>query len=229
MKHPLLSLMAALLFSLFAAAASAAVVATDQWVMPLAPSTEQKHLTLPANQPIDPDKPVWVAYKMLAISAADNPTGEIVLEPALEMVPVPLNDMYVIFSAGKMDVSKSAGTIGDQLKAKFGNHTPEQMKETFGPEIYAAYTALNEKHGSILQKTIVKTYGPTGTAGATLLLSINRATGMQPMLISVAMGQGEIPAEYRESEEATTKVISKVISAVLTFLIAMYFWRRRKK
>jgi hypothetical protein len=90
--------------------ASAGVVATTEWIVPLAPTTENKNLRLFAGKPIDPDKPVWVVYRMLAISADRSPDGEIVLDPALEMVPVPLPDMFVRFRAGSMDVSRSAGT-----------------------------------------------------------------------------------------------------------------------
>jgi hypothetical protein len=135
----------------------------------------------------------------------------------------------VVFSAETLKRSSSAGTIAKELEAKIGVQTPEQLKEAFGPELYAAYKALDEKRGSILSGRIVKVYGAPRKTEARLLVSVERATGMQPRAVTIVMGQGDVPSE---DGPAVSRARDKAVAAGIgAFLLAGFFWlmKRRKK
>lgn len=95
----------------------------------------------------------------------DKPTGTIVLDAALDGIPTSLADSMVVSSAETLKRSSSGGTIGKELEAQIGVQTPEHLQEAFGPELYAAYKALDEKRGSILSGRIVKVFGAFLLAG----------------------------------------------------------------
>lgn len=214
------------LCSFLAASAQAGVVAEDQLITPLAPSTFRNHIKLSAES-LDPAKPIWVAYQLIAVSASDNPTGKIVLEASPEGVPVDIKDLKVVFLADKLKQSESAGTIGTLLEAQVGKRSPQELTEVLGPELYAAFQALNEKRGAILQGTKVKTYGPTGTSDATMLVSIEVAEGMQPMLIKVTMGQGDMPPEVAAAAETRLPLSTLLLGALgIGIALAWFRWRR---
>lgn len=215
-----------ILCCVLAASAQAGVVAEDQLFTPLAPSSPRNNVRLSAES-LDPAKPIWVAYKLIAVSASDNPTGKIVLDAAPEGVPVDIKDLKVVFLAENLKQSESAGTIGKQLEAQVGQRSPQELTEILGPELYAAFLALNEKRGTILQGTKVKTYGPTGTSDATLLASIDAAEGMQPMLIKVTMGQGDMPPELAAAAE-TRLPLSTLLLGALGIGIALTWFRSRR-
>lgn len=213
---------------LSAAVASASILAADRLIAPLSPSAERSSLQLSSAVPVDPGKPVWVSYKLLAVSASEKPEGSNVLDAALEGVPVAVTEQKVVFSPEKMTRASSAATIAKRLEDQMGQRTPEQLSRAFGPDLYAAYKALNEQKGSILEGTVLKVYGPTGTSEARLLASFDTATGMHPMLLTVAMGQGDVPAEYAGSP-ASAFPTEKAIVAASALLVAAFFWLRRRK
>ncbi len=219
----------ALALSLAVGPASGVVVATDKMMMPLSPSAESNRLQLMSTAPLDPRRPVWVSYELFAISASDKPVGDIVLDAALEGVPTPIGDSIIVFSAEKLTRTASAGTIGTRLEAQAGKRTPEEMTEAFGPELYATFKALNERTGSMLSGTVVKVYQPPGKTEARLLVSVERAKGMQPVLVNVVMGQGEMPAQPQASTSGSKFKMESIIGSVVLFVIALFWLLRRKK
>lgn len=205
----------------FTTPAQATVVAEGQLITPLAPAAPEREIRLVNTAPLDPSKPVWVVYSLIAVSDSDKPKGRIVLDAMLEGVPTDIMDTKVIFSAGDLKKSASAGTIGQQLEAQMGQRTPEQLTEDFGPDLYAAYKALNEKRGSILQGAIVKTYNPVGGADAMLLASVARVEGMQPMLVTFTMGQGEVPAALKAQESSRIPSIAIILGILFVATFAL--------
>jgi hypothetical protein len=209
--------------------ASAAVLATQQWIMPMAPVTPKGGLQLSATGAVDPAKSVWVVYQLLAVSASDKPSGSIVLDASLEGVSTPITESRVVFAADKLDRSKSAGTIGEKLAAQIGQRSPQELTEALGADLYEAYKALNEKRGSILQGTVVKTLPAPGKRDVRLLASIERASGMQPAQIVVTMGQGEMPAGLAASASSSSGRAERIVAGVLGLVIAAFFWFRRRR
>ncbi len=208
-------------------AVQGAVVAETQLLTPLAPAVANPHARLSSAAPLDPAKPVWVAYTLMAVSASDDPDGVIVIDAALEGVPVDLRDMKVIFRADDLQRHQSAGTIGQQLEAQIGTRSPQELEETFGKELYAAYKALNEKRGSILQGTIVKTYAAPGQPEATLLATVERAEGMQPMMVAFAMGQGDLPPELKAAQQSWILLAGKLFGVLLVGWFVLSRLRKR--
>jgi hypothetical protein len=209
-------------------ALQAAVLVTQQWIMPMAPVTPKGGLQIAVTGTVDPAKPVWVVYQLLAVSAADKPSGSIVLDASLEGVATPISETRVVFAADKLDRSKSAGTIGEKLAAQVGQRTPQELTEALGPELYEAYKALNEKRGAILQGSVVKTLPAPGKRDLRLLASIERASGMQPAQIVVTMGQGEIPSSLTASASSSGRA-ERIVAGVLGLAIAAFFWFRRRR
>jgi MYXO-CTERM domain-containing protein len=210
-------------------ALQAAVLVTQQWIMPMAPVTPKGGLQIAVTGTVDPAKPVWVVYQLLAVSAADKPSGSIVLDASLEGVATPITETRVVFAADKLDRSKSAGTIGEKLAAQVGQRTPQELTEALGPELYEAYKALNEKRGAILQGTVVKTLPAPGKRDLRLLASIERASGMQPAQIVVTMGQGEMPSGLTASTSSSSGRAERIVAGVLGLAIAAFFWFRRRR
>ena len=211
-----------------APAVQAAVLATQQWIMPLAPVSPKGGLQVGVSGTVDPAKPVWVVYQLLAVSAADKPSGSIALDASLEGVATPITASRVVFSADKLDRSKSAGTIGEKLAAQIGQRTPQELIESMGADLYEAYKALNEKRGAILQGTVVKTLPAPGKRDLRLLASIERASGMQPVNIVITLGQGDMPAGLTASGSSSGRA-ERIVAGVLGLAIAAFFWFRRKR
>jgi hypothetical protein len=207
-------------------AASGSVLGTDLLVTPLAPGAARSNLSLATSSPLDPDKPVWVAYKLLAISASDKPTGSIVLDASFEGVPTSITDSIVSFDADKLKHASSAGTIDEQLRAQIGQRTPQQLTEILGPELYAAYQALNEKKGAILEGTIVRRYSPTGKSDAVLLASVDKdsTSDLQPVAIVMTVGQGEVPPEFEAAGASSTSSSWFGMVVVAGVLLALFGW-----
>lgn len=217
----------ALVIQLFCAiSANAIVLANEQLLTPLTPGSN-KFLTIDLLS-VDPQKPVWVVYQLVAVSAVAHPEGEVALDSSFEMVPLPMGDSVVVFKTRKLEVTKATKGLNDALMAKVGNRKPEELKEIFGPEMYAAYDAIGKNEGSYLTGSIIKEYQTEGNPSLRLLTSVTRANGIQPVLIKVIAGQGEIPAEY---ESFGSKPLSKekLIAALISFAIAGVWLLRRRK
>ncbi|MBE5315575.1 MAG: hypothetical protein H4O13_09255 [Xanthomonadales bacterium] len=211
--------------------ALATVLATQQLPTPLAPDMPS-NLSIPMPPSIDPKAPIWVAYRTLALSADASPSGEIVVDGSFEGVATPINASIVVFTPDAMSISSSAGTIQQQFEALYGQRSSEQMKSLLGAELHAAYEAANAGSGRILDGTLVKTLPALGANQGTLLVSVERATGIQPVGVFVTVGQGELPADIaaRGSAQASPAFGIGRIFGVLAFLGLLYWFfvaRRR--
>jgi hypothetical protein len=177
----------------------AGILARQQLATPLAPDAPSS-LSIPMPPNIDPSQPIWVSYRMLALSADTSPSGEIVLDGSFGGIATPINASTVSFSPATMTVSTSAGTIKQQFEASYGQRSAQEMQAILGAELYAAYEAVNAGSGRILDGTVVKTLPALGETEGILLVSVERANGMRPVGVFVTVGQGEIPAELKPAE-----------------------------
>ncbi len=173
--------------------ALAGVLATQTLPTPLAPDMP-RNLSIPMPPNVDPNAPIWVSYRTLALSAEASPTGEIVLDGSFEGVPTPINASVAAFTPDAMTVSTSSGTIKQQFETMYGQRSPQEMQSLLGADLYAAYEAANAGTGRILDGTVVKTLPALGKTEGVLLVSVERASGLQPVGIFVTVGQGDPPA-----------------------------------
>lgn len=225
--HRHLQFLAPMVFLLLLIApVQAEVLATKQLLTPLIPDAT-RHMSVPVAVAHDPHQPVWVVYQMVGISAESDPEGEVVVDASFEMVPIPINDSILIFKVSNMKIEKSAGALDERVKAMIGERSPEEMREMFGEEMYAACLALSKKEGSYVIGNITKTYNVGEPEGLNLLTSVERARGVQPVVLKVIIGQGEIPAEYRDSFLSSLNA-EKLIAAIVSLLLALFFIFRRK-
>lgn len=178
--------------------ALAGILARQQLATPMAPDMSS-HLSIPVSSGVDPGQPVWVSYRTLALSAEASPTGEIVLDGSFEGAATPISASTVAFSPDTMTVSTSSGTIRQQFEASYGPRSTQEMQTLLGADLYSAYEAANAGTGRILDGTIVKTLPALGKTDGVLLVSVERAKGIQPVGVFVTVGQGDIPAELQPS------------------------------
>ncbi len=204
----------------------AEVLATNQLLTPLIPDAS-RHMSVPVAVAHDPHQPVWVVYQLVGISAESDPEGEVVVNASFEMVPIPITDSVLIFKASNMKIEKSAGALDERVKAIIGERSPEEMREMLGEEMYGAYLALSKKEGSYVIGNITKTYNVGEPEGLNLLTSVERARGVQPVVLNVIIGQGDIPEQYRNSFLSSLNT-EKLIAAIISLLLALFFIFRRK-
>jgi hypothetical protein len=205
--------------------ALAAVLATQQLPTPLAPDMPSR-LSIPMPPNVDPNAPIWVAYRVLALSADAAPEGEIALDGSFEGVATPINASIVVFSPDAMSVTTSAGTIKQQFEALHGPRSPEQMKTLLGAELHAAYEAANAGTGRILDGTLVKTLPALGANEGTLLVSVERASGLQPLGVFVTVGQGEVPADITAGAATPESSVAYRMGRILGMLlfVGLLYW-----
>lgn len=173
--------------------ALAGVLAAQTLPTPLAPDMPRS-LSIPMPPNVDPNAPIWVSYRTLALSAESSPTGEIVLDGSFEGVATPINASIATFTPDAMTISTSSGTIKQQFETMYGQRSPQEMQSLLGADLYAAYEAANAGTGRILDGTVVKTLPALGKSEGVLLVSVERASGLQPVGIFVTVGQGDPPA-----------------------------------
>lgn len=210
----------------------AAVLATQQLPTPLAPDMPSR-LSIPMPSNLDPNAPVWVAYRMLALSADASPEGEIVVEGSFEGVPTPINATFANFSADDMTIATSAGTLQQQFESMHGKRSPEQMKALLGADLHAAYEAANAGTGRILDGTQIRTLPALGTNEGTLLVAVERASGIQPVGLFVTVGQGEVPASITASagslESSAAHRIGRILGMLLFVWLLYWFFVARRR
>lgn len=211
-----------------ATVAQAGELARTQMVLPLAPGA-WKHTSLPMPTSLVRDQPVWVAYRVLAMSANPEPTGDIVLSGSFEGVITPITEETVVFSPEDMARAESAGTIQQQIVANHGKRTDQELIAAWGQPIFDAYTALNRKSGAILEGTLVKTLPPLGDADATLLVSVERDSDMHPVLVEIIAGQGDLPPTLQTAAAKSSPFRVGWVLGLLAFfgLIAWLVFGRR--
>lgn len=212
--------------------AFAGILARQQLATPLAPDA-RSNLSIPMPAGVDPSQPIWVSYRTLALSADATPSGEIVLDGSFEGVATPLNASIATFTPDKMTVSTSSGTIQQQFEAQYGKRSPQELQTLMGAELYAAYEATNAGKGRILDGTIVKTLPALGKTEGILLVSVERASGLQPVGVFVTVGQGEIPAEMKPVESGGSSfayTLGRIFGfALLLGLLYWFFVARHKR
>lgn len=177
-------------------AAQAGELARQTLPTPLAPGGID-HITLPMPATLDPAEEVWVAYRMYAISANPDPTGDIVVSGSFDGVKMPLGDMTVVFTPSRMEKSASQGTIGQRLEAAYGKRSDAELAAAMGPGLFEAYTALNRKSGTILEGTVLKTLPAPGADRPPLLVTVERDSDQHPVGLEVIVGQGDLPADVQ--------------------------------
>lgn len=192
------------LATLLAAAplAHAGVLASELLPMPLAPDMKSSaRLHLP--EPYDPKQPVWVAYQLFAMSPTADPEGEIVVTGMFEREPTSPTASTVLFEPRDLEVTESAGTIDDQFEAQFGKRSEAELRTTWGDAMYDAYVAVNAGTGRLLNGTANRELPPLKDGDPILLVSVERAEGIQPAGLMVTVGQGDIPPELQPNVEST--------------------------
>lgn len=167
---------------------------------------DKKSLSVYTSAPLNLVKPLWVSYSLVAVSPESKPRGDIVIEAMPEGVPVPLGSAFLHFSAAQMRTMPTTDNLGNAIRQKVGNRTPEELKKAFGIPMYQAYEALVNHKGSIIGQTIVKEYGLPKSDPVKMLVSLERVDGIQPLMIEIVIGQGEIPDRHRDGfAEVKTK------------------------
>lgn len=210
------------LFASLAAPVHAGALATGQLIVPLAPDAESRlHMVLPPG--LAADQPVWVVYDLVALAPDASGEGEIGLEGSLEGVITPVGDMLVTFHADDMAANVSAGTVPERLEQIAGRREPAELRAIMGAEMYAAYEALNAGTGRILTGRIVRHLPAPGRSEGPLLVSVERADGIQPLALQVTTGQGELPASLRPATGGTWAFTLGRIAGGLLFLWLLYW------
>jgi hypothetical protein len=195
------SILAVLLLFMGSTAVHGQTLGKGQLLMPLAPDMESR-LNIPV-QGADSSKAVWVVYQLVALSPDSSPTGSIDIEGSFEGEMTPINDMMVVFDTRRMKLTKSAGTIQQLLERNGQKRSPEEWKALMGPEMFAAYEAVNAGTGRVAEETLTKTLPSLSKGAGTLQVSVERAKGAQPLLLIVTVGQGDIPASLLPPTEST--------------------------
>ena len=212
--------------------ALAGVLATQTLPMPLAPGM-QSHLSIPMPPNVDPNAPIWVSYRTMAISADASPTGEIVLDGSFEGIATPINASIVKFTPDSMAISTSAGTIKQQFEAMHGQRSPQEIQALLGAEHTAAYVATDAGAGRILDGRGAKTLPALGAKEGRLLVSVERASGIQPVGIFVTVGQGDPPAATTlangNPESSLTYWVGRLFGVFLLLGLLYWFFVARHK
>ncbi len=224
-----LTAVAGLAACLLSTPSSATVLGRAALLTPLAPHAESR-VQMPMPREFVPGQEVWIVYDLVAMSASGKGDGEVGLEQAFDGVKMPAIDMFTTFDASRMDSKASAGTIASQLQQLVGQRSPQELRAQLGPELYDAYLAVNGGSGRILVgRKIAHLPGP-GSSDAPLLVSVERASGMAPVAVSITVGQGEFPAELQTPTEKSPWYRAGYFAGIAAFgwLMMRWFGRRRE-
>jgi len=197
-------------------------------VAPLAPGNESR-LNLPMPAGFAPDQPTWVAYELVALSPDDDDEGEVALEQSFEGVQTALPDFFVTLKAKDMLSRESGGTVAQRLEQIAGHRSPQELKEQLGEELHSAFESLNAGKGRVLAGQVVRRLPAPGKTDAPLQISVERATGMQPLALKVTYGQGPLPARLRQKTEDSVAYKAGYAAGLGLFgwLVMRHFRRRR--
>jgi len=224
---------AVLLAALASQGARADVLATEDLVNPTALSGQDRIRIVGLK--VDPSKPVWVSYSLFALSAEADRKGEVVVEGSPEGVAVPIADSRVRFSAERMTVLRSSEKVASRLKKEAAGRSRDEMIATMGPQLYKAFEALMRNEGQGFAQTIVKSYRVSGDGDLVFSASLVKIDTLQPVLLRVAVGQGDIPGEYRDAlgevrgdSGRSEKILAAVISIALAVIYLIRKYRRRR-
>ena len=209
--------------------ADAVVLAKDAWLMPTAPDADGNRRRL-SVQGLDPQQPVWIGYRLTAASAQSRPEGEIRLEGVIEGVPTPLPQMNVRFPAGDLHRAEftQPGRISALLGQQVGERSPEELRESFGDTLYEVFEAADAGRGSLLTGATLRRHAAPGESEAVVLVTLEEVTGMQPLLIELQVGQGEVPAEFQSSGFKVSPLLRSLLSVGFLALV-IGGWRRLRR
>jgi len=73
----------------------------------------------------------------------------------------------------------------------------------------------------------VKKYGPMGNNEPLLLVSVEVAEGIQPLLVKVTAGQGDMPPDIQAAADSELSPSHLAWGALAIFLVLVWFRRRR--
>lgn len=218
--------MAATAALLHATASLAASLASATLLAPLAPEQESR-LSIPMPPQFTAGEEVWVAYELVALSPDDG-DGDIGIEQSFEGVMTPATSLFTTFHAGKMQSTRSAGTIARRLEQIAGPRDREDLRRAMGAEMFAAYEAVNSGEGRMLTGRLIRRLPAPGTTDAPLLVSVERATGMQPVAVKVTVGQGPLPEQFQEKpRDALAYKVGYGLGLMGFGWLVMRFFRRR--
>lgn len=206
--------------------ASAGTLATAMLNVPLAPgSSADTSIAVPG---LDPSRPVWVAYRVIALSADARPRGEVVMETSFEGVATSISDVYARLDADDMDAG-AGSSLAPQLQQITGGRSTAELRAAFGEPLHAAYEAVVAGRGATLDGRIVQTLPAPGRDDAPLDVSVSRAEGMQPVLVAITVGQGEVPEDVAPPVEKQAAFrFGRVLGILATLgLIGWVILRRR--
>jgi hypothetical protein len=219
---------AVLLVSGFSVSIFAGTFTSAALLAPLSPGQESRlRFTMPAG--FAPDKPVWLVYDLVALSPNDDVEGQVDFEQSFEAVKTPLAAFYVSFKANDMESRKSAGTIAQRLEHIAGQRTPAELKRLMGEQMYAAYESVNAGMGRVMGGRMIRRLPAPGKSDADLLVSVERAQGMQPLALKVTVGQGPLPAQFQQKTEDSLAYKAGYGAGLGVFgWLVMRFFRRRR-
>ena len=147
------------------------------------------------------DEQVWLVYELVALSPGDEDSGEVGLEQAFEGVNTPLKALYVTLGADDME------------------SRPEKVRGLISAEMYAAFESVNAGGGRVLGGRVVSYLSAPGRSDVPLLVSVERAQGMQPVALRVTVGQGQLPLEFQQKP---TDTVAYKVGYVLG--LALFGW-----
>lgn len=83
--------------------------------------------------------------------------------------------------------------------------------------------------GQLLGGRLLRRLPPPGTPDATLLVSVERASGMQPVALKVTVGQGSLPPQFQQKPEDSLAYKAGYLAGLAAFgwLVVRLFRRRR--
>lgn len=229
------ALVMALLLSSLALPVMAAskILAQERFIAPLSPENPTGSLKMAASAKADSTLPLWVSYKVLAISPKDKPNGRIVIDSVPELAKVPMGDSIVVLKSDDMDEVPRSGKFAEKFDKQAGGKSPEEIEAVFGKNLTQSILALRENKGSMFEKNIIKTYPVPEGGDVILLASIDKAEDLYPALVEITMGQGDVPDEYKSNFSgggSKSMKSEKFIAALISFLIAgIYLYRQFKK
>jgi hypothetical protein len=225
--NPLRPIFAAALF-LVSSSSLACSLNSGALVAPLAPG-QKADLSLGMPPGFAADQEVWVVYDLVALSRDGKDSGEVAMEQAFEGVMTPATALYAIFHADDMESSVSAGTIAQRLEEIAGHREPAELQRLMGAELYAAYESVNAGNGRILTGRLVKRLPAPGRADTPLMISVERAEGIQPLALSVTVGQGALSPEFQPKAEGSWAYKVGYFAGIAFFgwLVLRFFRRRR--
>lgn len=193
---------------------------------PLSPAGDSR-ATIAMPEGFDPSKDVWVAYRLYAVSAKAEPTGDVTMDGSFESVATPAHQATVAFSVHEMQKEPSSAEMSERLDGAMAHRAQGDLVAALGQDLYDAYAALKRGEGSMLVGTIHKTLPAPGDASLPLLVSVNSATDMLPVAVVVVVGQGDLPPDLVPPvEERGAFKLGRVVGILLMLGFGVWLFRR---